>query len=133
MNKKTIRLCGKDVDLIYCAASEQGFETLAGKSINDLDFTLSTDIMKLSLACITAAYSVNNQKPPIDSKELLYDITSQELTDLYLTVINLRTEWYNVPAVVANELKKEADQMTDSEKEEAEKNVPAPTNDTADS
>lgn len=133
MNKKTIRLCGKDVDLIYCAASEQGFETLAGKSINDLDFTLSTDIMKLSLACITAAYSVNNQNPPIDSKELLYDITPQELTDLYLTVINLRAEWYNVPAVVANELKKEADQMTDSEKEEAEKNVPAPTNDTADS
>lgn len=131
MKKKTIRLCGKDIDLIYCAASEQGFESLSGKSINDLDFTLSADIMKLSLACIIAAYSVNNQNPPIDSKELLYDATPQELTDLYLTVINLRAEWYNIPAVVANELKKEADQMTDTEKEEAEKNVPAPTSDTA--
>ena len=130
MTTKEITLCGQQVKLIYCAASENGFEDLSGKSINDLDFTKSKDILNLSLACIVAYYTSEKQEPPIKSEDILYRATSKELTDLYLTVINLRAEWYNVPAIVADKLNKEADQMTDAEKEEAAKNVQQPTNDT---
>ena len=118
---------------MYCAASEQGFEDLSGKSINDLDFTKSKDIMNLSLACIVAAYAAEDKEPPIKSEDILYRATSKELTDLYLTVINLRAEWYNVPKIVSDQLQKEAEQMTDAEKEEVAKNAPAPTTDTVSS
>ena len=133
MTTKEITLCGQQVKLIYCAASENGFEDLSGKSINDLDFTKSKDIMNLSLACIVAAYTAEDKEPPIKSEEILYRATSKELTDLYLTVINLRAEWYNVPAIVAEQMNKEAESMTDAEKEEAAKNAHAPTTDTASS
>ena len=133
MNTKEITICGHQVKLMYCAASEQGFEDLSGKSINDLDFTKSKDIMNLSLACIVAAYIAEDKEPPIKSEDILYRATSKELTDLYLTVINLRAEWYNVPKTVSDQLQKEAEQMTDAEKEEVAKNAPAPTTDTVSS
>ena len=122
MNQKEITLCGQQVKLMYCAASENGFEDLSGKSINDLDFTKTKDILNLSLACIVAAYTAENQEPPIKSEDILYKATSKELTDLYLTVIKMRAEWYNVPSLVANKLNQEAEQMTDTEREELAKN-----------
>lgn len=133
MNTKEITICGHQVKLMYCAASEQGFEDLSGKSINDLDFTKPKDIMNLSLACIVAAYTAEDKEPTIKSEDILYRATSKELTDLYLTVINLRAAWYNVPAVVSEKLNQESEGMTDDEKAEAEKNAQPPTTDTVSS
>lgn len=133
MNTKEITLCGQQVKLMYCAASENGFEDLSGKSINDIDFTKAKDMMNLAVACIIAYYTFEKQEPPVKSEDILYRATSKELTDLYLTVINLRAEWYNVPKTVSDQLQKEAEQMTDAEKEEAAKNAPAPTTDTVSS
>ena len=123
MKQKEITICGKQVKLMYCPASENGFEDLSGKSINEIDYTRSKDILNLAIACIIAAYAVDGQEPPIEGKDILYKATSKELTDLYLTVLNLRAEWYEVPALVADKLQKEADQATDSDKAEAEKNA----------
>ena len=30
MNAKTITICGKDVELLYCAATETGYESISG-------------------------------------------------------------------------------------------------------
>lgn len=133
MTTKEIILCGQQVKLMYCAASENGFEDLSGKSINDIDFTKAKDMMNLAVACIIAYYTSEKQEPPVKSEDILYRATSKELTDLYLTVINLRAEWYNVPKTVSDQLQKEAEQMTDAEKEEVAKNAPAPTTDTVSS
>lgn len=133
MNTKEITLCGQQVNVTYDTASEQGFESLSGKSINDIDFTRTTDMFNLSVACIVSAYDADNQKAPITSKDILHNATSKELEDLYLTVINLRAEWYSVPKFIADQLDKEAEGMTEAEREEAAKNAPAPTSDTADS
>lgn len=130
MTTKEITLCGQQVKLMYCAASENGFEDLSGKSINDIDFTKAKDMMNLAVACIIAYYTSEKQESPVKLEDILYRATSKELTDLYLTVINLRAEWYNVPKTVSDQLQKEAEQMTDAEKEEAAKNSPAPTTDT---
>ena len=46
---------------------------------------------------------------------------------------NSGAEWYGVPKVVSDQLQKEAEQMTDAEKEESAKNAPAPTTDTVSS
>ena len=123
MNMKEITICGKQVKLLYCAASENGFEDLSGKSINDLDYTKSKDIMALATACIVAAYSSEGTEPPVKTEDILYKATSKELTDLYLTVLNLRAEWYNIPKVVADKMEKEAEELTGEEKEADEKNA----------
>ena len=133
MITKEITICGQQVKLLYCAASENGFEDLSGKSINEMDFTKSKDIMNLAVACIIAAYTSEKQEPPISSEYLLYKATPKELTDLYLTVINLRAEWYGVPKTVADRLQKENEGMTEEEKAEAEKNAQPPTSDIASS
>ena len=57
MQTKEITLCGQQVKLIYCAASENGFEDLSGKSINDIDFAKAKDMMNLAVACIIAYYT----------------------------------------------------------------------------
>ena len=44
--EKTITICGKEVKLLYCAATENGYEQLAGQSINDLDFRKQSDLLK---------------------------------------------------------------------------------------
>ena len=118
---------------MYCAASENGFEDFSGKSINDLDFTKSKDLFHLSLACIVAAYAESNQESPVSTEDLLYHATPQELTALHLAVISLRAEWYGVSKTVSEQLQKEADDLTEKEKAEAEKNAQPPTSDTADS
>lgn len=128
--ERTIKICGVDVKIIYCAASENGFEDLSGKSIAEIDFSKSKDILHLALACIIAAYLKDDEEPPIKSEDLLYNATSEELTELYTEVAKMRAEWYHVPLPVADTLKKEADEMTEAEKEEAEKNAQPPTTDT---
>jgi hypothetical protein len=129
MKMKEITICGKQVKLLYCAASENGFEDLSGKSINDLDYTKSKDIMALATACIISAYSAQGEEPPIKTEDILYKATSKELTDLYLTVLNLRAEWYNLPQVVADKLEKDSEELTAEEKESAGKNDQVPTTD----
>ena len=56
--EKTITICGKEVKLLYCAATENGYEQLAGQSINDLDFRKQSDLLKLALAAIISAYII---------------------------------------------------------------------------
>lgn len=133
MKTKEITLCGQQVKVAYCAASENGFEDISGKSINDLDFTKNKDMLMLSAACIIAPYAENGEESPIEMKQLLYEATPNEITELYLTVINLRNEWYGIPKVVADNIKKENEHLTEEERKEAEKNAPAPTTDTASS
>ena len=112
---------------MYCAASEQGFEDLSG-NIKTLT-SKSKDIMNLSLACIVAAYTAEDKEPPIKSEDILYRATSKELTDLYLTVINLRAAWSRCLPSFQKKLKQESEGMTDEEKAEAQ----PPTTDTASS
>ena len=121
MNKiETITLCGKKVKIMYCAATETGYEIVAGKSsqvflptiierdengkVTKAEPPAATldDYIKLALAGIIAAYESEdeNKKPPVTSKDILYHATSEEVTNLVGTIGKLRKEWYNVPDVV---------------------------------
>lgn len=117
--EKTITICGKEVKLLYCAATENGYEQLAGQSINDLDFRKQSDLLKLALAAIISAYSRDKQEPPITYSDLLYNAEPKDITQLIIAVIELRAEWYNVPLVVAKH--------ADDEKPEEQKNAQPPT------
>ena len=118
MTEKTINILGKDVRMAYCAATETGFERLAGKSINDIDFNLMNDLVTLAIAGIVAAYTYTDEEPPVTSTEVLYEATPDEAKTIIKTIIELRAEWYGVPTVVEKELSEESngDDADDTEK-----------------
>ena len=133
MNKKEVTICGQPIKVMYCAASENGFEDLSGKHFKDFNFTSSKDLLNLSLACIVAAYAEEGIDAPLSGKDLLYKATPQELVSLYQTVLESLNEWYGINKVVAARLEEEAAQLSEEEKIEASKNAEPPTTDTASS
>lgn len=120
MNKiETITLCGKKVKIMYCAATETGYETVAGKSSqvflptvlergengnvtkSEPPAAVLDDYIKLALSGIIAAYASDDKEPPVTGKDIIYKATSGEITNLISTIVRLRAAWYNVPDVVA--------------------------------
>ena len=114
-----------DVRMRYCAAAEQGFETLSGKRMDvfsptptefgkdgkptkfDPPVATTQDYLTLAVAAIVAAYARNNEEPPVKSEDILYDATPQEVSNLLTTVVMLRVEWYKVPDVVKPDMKQD--------------------------
>ena len=129
-NEKTINICGKEVGMLYCAAAETGFEDLSDKSseifspiVEERDAdgkpikvakpkANEKDYMYLAIASIVAYYAKNGSEAPVKTEDILYDANSQDITNLIVTVIQLRKEWYKVPAVVKPEMEeKEGDKQ----------------------
>lgn len=111
--EKNINICGKDVKIRYCAATETGFERLAEKSISEIDFSKQEDLIRLAMSAIIASYERDGQEAPITSKDILFDAKPDELIELFKSVLEIRAAWYNVPIVVKPEME---------EKEDAKKN-----------
>jgi hypothetical protein len=124
--EKKITLNGQEVSMIYCTATENGYERLAEKSINVFFPTFgkdeegndiitepatakTEDFIVLAIAAIVAYYSRAKKDVPVDSDYILYDATPQERTDLLTAIIELRTEWYTVPKVVEETIRKESE------------------------
>lgn len=100
MNERTIKICGQEVTLRYCAATETGFESLQAKSVSEINFNSSEDLIALGVCAIVASYSYRDEQPPIDSKKILYEAKPQELVALIQATIEARAEYYELPAVV---------------------------------
>ena len=106
MKTKTITLCGKKVNMLYCAAAENGYEQMSGEPIYKFNAASQRCWTYLAIAAIVAAYSREGQEPPIDSGKIIYEATPAEINDMISAVIELRTEWYKVPEVVEGKHKK---------------------------
>ena len=116
ISEKTIQICGKDVQMRYCAAAETGYERLSGQSsdifvpeverddegniTNVKQRAKADDYIKLALAAIIAAYARNTEESPVTAEEILYDAAPDEVTNLVTSVIELRAKWYEIPSVV---------------------------------
>lgn len=120
--ERTITICGKEVKMIYCAATENGYEDLSNKSIgvfvpefgkddegNDIIVKPAQahigDFVTLAIAGIIAYYAKNKQAVPITTEEILYDAKPSERNDLLNAIFEMRTEWYKVPDVVKPDMK----------------------------
>ena len=110
MKSRTITLCGKEVDVIYCAATETGFETLRDKSMGVFapgeGEATTEDYIALGFAGIIAAYTRRGEDAPVTSADILYDATPAEVQSLIVTILELRNEWYQVPSIVKPESKR---------------------------
>lgn len=130
--EKTIQICGKQVTMRYCAATETGYEKISGKSSaifvpeieKDEDGNIKSvkqnakteDFIILAVAAIIAAYQRNHETAPVTADDIIYEANPAEVTELLKTICELRNEWYNIPPVVNAD-----ENMTDDEKEAAEK------------
>lgn len=128
--EKTIEICGRQVPLLYSAATETGYEQLSCKQISvflpqfgkDKDGNViitqqptatTEDYLHLVVAAVVAANEkerhIKKLKPeelplPIDSADLLYNATKTEITQIIATVLELRNAWYEIPAVMKQDL-----------------------------
>lgn len=110
MKHKTITLCGKEVGIAYCAATETGYETMSGKSISvfypngeEAPVAKTEDYIQLAMAGIIAYYARQGGEAPIDIKNIIYDAAPADITTLLTSIAELRNEWYKLPAVVEPE------------------------------
>ena len=132
MTEKTITICGQQVKMRYCAATEIGYEKLSDKSsaifvpevIKDENGTITdvkqnatlSDFVQLAIAGIIAAYDSENDEAPVTAKQILNEAAGNEISKMVTTIVELRNDWYNVPNVaVTNDYVEE--------QEEKEKNV----------
>ena len=131
---KTITICGKQVEMIYCAAVETGYEQLVSGTGKDINVFLPTilerdadgkvtkfdpptattdDYIKLACASIVAAATRKKQEPAVTSDDILYDASSAEVQLMVATIIELRVKWYTIPEAVkpeTNEQQNDGDQ-----------------------
>ena len=139
MTEKTITICGKDVPILYCAATETGYERLAQKGIDVFlptfgpnpdkpEETIMTapptanteDYLQLAIAAIVAASESKKQEVPISADDLLYRATKAEVTALITAVIELRNEWYGLSKVISDSAMKPAESEDPDDKKEQE-------------
>ena len=133
MNAKTITICGKEVEMLYCAATETGYESISGQSCEIFIPEISKDdkgkeqirmrattrdYIQLAVAAVIAAYTRKGEDAPVTADDILYNATSQEVTKLITTVIELRNAWYQVSSVI----KPEDDTQKDQKEEGTQKN-----------
>lgn len=136
MTKKTITICNKEVEIFYCTATENGYERMSGKEISVFVPTFKTDengqqvidqlpeatnedYLYLALSGIVAADTYYDRDATITSKEILYEAKPAERNELVKTIIELRREWYDIPKIVADIVKRENEKAKEQGDEEA--------------
>ena len=109
MITKEITLCGKQVMLAYCYATEISYKILSDEDIisfgreiaEKIQHEQMPDIRKtiyLILASMQSYYESKGEKSPITDKELMYECTPQEIGQALGTVLGLRGQFYHIPA-----------------------------------
>jgi hypothetical protein len=125
MTSKKITICGKEVELFYCAATENGYERISdGKTIgvfiptfkmdeegnhviDQLPAATNEDYIMLAMAGIVAADTYHKREAVINSEDILYNATPTERRLLIDTIVELRNEWYEVPKIINEIIRKE--------------------------
>ena len=110
-----------EVKMLYCAATETGYQSLSGKLVDvfvpivemgkdgkpfikEPPKATDEDYIQLAVAAIVAAYECDGEEPPITSKDILYTATREEIVALVSNVIQMRQEWVFVPSTVEKEI-----------------------------
>lgn len=109
MITKETTLCGKQVTLGYCYATEIAYKDLTGEDITDYikqavacvqeqkDPDIKRTIYAI-LACMLAYYDSNGQTNPVTDKDLMHNADPVEIGTAIFTILDLRMQFYHVPA-----------------------------------
>ena len=128
MKTKKITICGKQVTLGYCFATEISYKILAEEditnfiesAINDIQNEHMPDVRKsiyAILAAMTAYCDANGVKDyPITDDKIMFNAAPTEIGTAIGTIIGLRTEFYRIPK---DEPKEESDNKAEENKKNA--------------
>ena len=115
-----------EVKMLYCAASETGYQSLSGNTMDVFFPTFEKDengelivkepakatdmdYIQLSTACIVAAYERDSQEPPITANDIIYSASRAEIIDMIKAVLEMRAEWSAIPSTIENEMDEKGD------------------------
>lgn len=120
MITKELTICGKQVTLAYCYATEISYKVLTDENIEvfmgEVNVALTNEKMPdvkksvmLILASMMSYYEFKDENAPITDKELMANITPVELGKAIGTIIGLRSKFYYVPEEEQKEMDKGQD------------------------
>lgn len=107
MITKDITICGRQVTLAYCYATEIAYKDLTGEDFIDYAQHAVESIQQerdpdtkrticAVLACLLAYYGDN--EAPVTDADLMKEAKPAELGMAILTILDLRRQFYTVPA-----------------------------------
>lgn len=110
MKKKEITLCGKQVVLAYCYATEIAFRELSDQDITDFlteaipqiqeqKMPDAKKVTSLIVASVLSYSESKGEKAPIQSEDIMYRAEAEEIGNALGVIIGLRAEFYHVPSV----------------------------------
>lgn len=128
ISERKITIAGKEVNLSYCYATEIGFKILAGEDISEFAKEVLESIQNkvmpdteksifLIIAAAQAYSESHEEKEQINSSDLMFKCSPEELATALGTIIVMKAEFYNLPKG------EESEPQTEEERKEAEKNV----------
>ena len=97
MKTKEITLCGKQVMVAYCFATEIAFKKFTGTNVDEFDATNPEHIIYIILSAIATYYQKEGTDAPVKDEALMYDVQPRELIDALNEVLKLRADWYQLP------------------------------------
>lgn len=97
MKTKEITICGKQVMLAYCFATELAFKNFTGLEIEEFDPTNRDHIIYMILSAIAAYYQKREEDAPIKDTDLMYNASSKEIIKTLNEVFKLKADWYELP------------------------------------
>lgn len=107
MITKKVTLCGKEVTLAYCYATEIAYKDLSDEDMFDyakhaldsIQAQRDPDIKKTILAIIACmmAYYEDAGKAPVKDTDIMKTATPVELGTAMLTILRMRNDFYHVP------------------------------------
>ena len=108
MLQKEITLCGRQVTLAYCYATEIAYKDLSDENIADyikeavacIQAETDPDVkhtIYAILACMLAYYQSRGEDAPLKDTDLMNDAKPAELGVAIFTIIGLRMDFYHVP------------------------------------
>jgi len=108
MLQKEITLCGKEVTLAYCYATEIAYKDLSDGNIADyikeavacIQAETDPDVkhtIYAILACMLAYYQSRGEEAPLTDTDLMNDAKPAELGTAIFTIIGMRMDFYHVP------------------------------------
>lgn len=107
MITKEVTICGKQVTLAYCYATEIAYKNLCNEdmfdyakhAIESIQAERDPDIEKTIYAIIASmmAYYEEKDKAPIKDTDLMKEAKPVEIGTAMLAILSMRTEFYHVP------------------------------------
>lgn len=99
MKTKEITLCGKQVTVAYCYATEIAFRNFTGLNIDEFDHKNPEHYVYLFLASIQAYNLAMDTKSEIQDSDIMYSAKPEEIICGIKSIFELKADWYNIPLV----------------------------------